>query len=150
MLSGRILVCVDGSEHARNAESFAATLARDTCAEAGPSELVILTVVHPHRWALAGGVVPPSRQDLEEAKALVQEAAGRCRRYLGMAAITITPKIVEATSPANGIVEESLVGGTCSLIVLGHRGLGGFTGLLLGSVASQVLQRAECPVTVVK
>jgi nucleotide-binding universal stress UspA family protein len=37
-----------------------------------------------------------------------------------------------------------------SLLVLGARGLGGFMGLLLGSVSSQCLHHAPCPVAIVR
>ena len=37
-----------------------------------------------------------------------------------------------------------------SYIVMGTRGLGGFKGLLLGSVANQVVHLAEVPITLIK
>ena len=35
------------------------------------------------------------------------------------------------------------------LVVLGSRGVGGFTRMMLGSTAGQVVQHAHCPVTIV-
>jgi nucleotide-binding universal stress UspA family protein len=37
-----------------------------------------------------------------------------------------------------------------SLLVVGSRGLGGFTGLLLGSVSQQCAQHAACPLVIIR
>ncbi|TCO20319.1 nucleotide-binding universal stress UspA family protein [Kribbella steppae] len=49
-------------------------------------------------------------------------------------------------TPAETLIEESA---QARMIILGSRGLGGSTGLLLGSVTVQVSAHAQCPVLVV-
>ena len=47
-------------------------------------------------------------------------------------------------------VEELISAGKdADMIVLGSRGAGGFTRLMMGSVSSQVAQHARCPVLIV-
>ena len=50
-------------------------------------------------------------------------------------------------SPAEKLIEAS---SRFDLIVVGSRGYGGFSGLMLGSVSDQVVRHAECSVLVVK
>lgn len=49
--------------------------------------------------------------------------------------------------PAGGLLDASK---DADLLVLGARGLGGFKGLLLGSVSHACLHHAECPVAIVR
>jgi nucleotide-binding universal stress UspA family protein len=56
-------------------------------------------------------------------------------------------RIVAQGGPAQVLLE---VAKGADLLVVGSRGLGGFTGLLLGSVGSQCVHHAHCPVLVVR
>jgi nucleotide-binding universal stress UspA family protein len=49
--------------------------------------------------------------------------------------------------PARAVLEASE---GAWMVVLGARGLGGFKGLLLGSVSQQVVHHAPCPVLIVR
>jgi nucleotide-binding universal stress UspA family protein len=54
--------------------------------------------------------------------------------------------LVREGHPAEVLVEEAK---DADLLVVGSRGLGGFRGLLLGSVGRQVAHHAPCPVVIV-
>ncbi|UKD57420.1 universal stress protein [Amycolatopsis sp. FU40] len=56
-------------------------------------------------------------------------------------------RIVEQDRPRDRLIEWS---SRASLVVLGSRGRGGFTGMVLGSTSHALLHHAECPVLVVR
>jgi nucleotide-binding universal stress UspA family protein len=60
--------------------------------------------------------------------------------------LSVTTRLVDG-SPGGVLVGASR---NSQLLVVGHRGLGGFSGLLVGSVAIQVAGHARCPVVVVR
>jgi nucleotide-binding universal stress UspA family protein len=149
MVPHRIMVATDGSEPAKRAEDFAADLAN----RLRQCEVRLVTVIRPGEIHRSGGVrsgpVPPVERDI--ARTLLEEAEERIRRTLSCSEPVVSSEILEADSTAKGIVQAAgRSGQECSMIVLGNRGLGGFGRLALGSVSSQVIQEAGCPVVVVK
>lgn len=60
--------------------------------------------------------------------------------------IDVHRTVVEDRNTAEALVELSA---DADLLVVGSRGRGGFTGLLLGSVSAQCVHHAPCPVVVV-
>ncbi|WP_240135675.1 universal stress protein [Streptomyces sp. MUM 178J] len=86
---------------------------------------------------------PPGALAGEEERLLSEALAGRQERYPGV--------VVEHRAVHGGTREELIEASrSAQLVVVGSRGRGGFTGLLLGSVSQALLHHAHCPVTVVR
>jgi len=128
----RIVVGIDGSEGARRALEWAAGQARLTGA------LLEIVAVSGESHARTD---PRAVRDRSEKD--VDEASVRARTVAPGAAITT--KIVDGV-PAPVLTEES---GGADLLVVGTRGRGGFTSLVLGSVSRECVHQAPCPVVVV-
>jgi nucleotide-binding universal stress UspA family protein len=60
--------------------------------------------------------------------------------------VRIERRVVEG-KPAQVLLDQSR---DSELLVVGSRGLGDFSGLLLGSVSQQCAQHAACPVVIVR
>lgn len=137
-----IVVGVDGSEGSKLALRWACDEARRID---GAQVLAVATWTYPvvaaSPWM--GGYDMPL--DLTEAttQALDESVAEVVSE--GFPADRISTKVV--CGPAAGTLIE--IGQGADLLVVGSRGLGGFTGLLLGSVSHQVAAHAPCPVIVV-
>jgi nucleotide-binding universal stress UspA family protein len=81
-----------------------------------------------------------------EEKAARQVMTNVMRRVDADRGKTLVNEIVTQGSPAQALLSASK---GADLLVVGRRGHGGFLGLLLGSVATQVVNHATCPVVVV-
>ena len=134
----RIVVGVDGSPASRDALRWALEEAR---LWHGSVEAV-------HAWSYpamtsAPGIVPPptfARKDLEaEARQVLDSTVDA---VVGDAAPgLLVERVVVEGSAAKQLIERSR---DADMLVIGHRGHGGFTGLHLGSVAEQCAVHATC------
>ncbi|WP_406066123.1 universal stress protein [Micromonospora sp. NBC_00860] len=136
-----VVVGVDGSPSSLVAAEHAA---RAALLRSRPL-LLVHGYLHPSGYGVPlnpydlGVPVPP-----EEAQQMLERTATELTgRWPGL--------VVEVRQVAGGpgitMIEESR---RAELVVVGSRGRGGFTGLLLGSVGAQVAAHAHCPVLVVR
>lgn len=134
--SGPVVVGVDGSR----ASEFATEIAFDEASRRGV-ELVVV-----HTWTDLNFEFPDVKwEDLsaEAERALAEQLAGWCERYPDV----VVRRVVMPDKPARQLLAQAE---TAQLVVVGNRGRGGFTGLLLGSVSSAVVHSAAAPVIVAR
>ena len=137
-----IIVGVDGSGHSQRALEWAM---EEAAIRHAP--LTILTV-HPAIMGYFGSMVttPVDLEFTEQIQAAVKLEADRVLAGLsGSHPESVTVKAV------HGFPVEEFVSASkgADLVVLGSRGAGGFTRMLLGSTAGQVVQHAHCPVLII-
>ena len=135
-----VVVGVDGSQSARKALRWAAEYAtafqlpvRAVSAFTRPTR-----VGHPNE-------PPPATEELRRA------THDRLVEMIDKEApdVEVVPEVVciREGNAAHALCDAAK---RASLLVVGSRGLGGFTGLLVGSVSQQCVQYAPCPVVVVR
>jgi len=140
----RILVAMDGSEHALRALHHVLELAPQM---REPIELHVLNVQPPTFGTVKRHVSPEALQTYYQEEG---EQALRAARALLEASAAVTRSYHVAVGPVAEAIVQYASEHHCRQIVMGTRGLGTVSGLLLGSVALKVLQLAEVPVTLVK
>ena len=150
----KILIAYDGSESSKHALNQGVSLAKLT-----DSDVTILSVIPritmPLLPAEGAGVSPASiaqtspefQQEMKKfyAESLEKAAEGVEEKYPNIDVVT---KLMEGR-PSSIIVEISEEG-NYDLIVIGSRGLGGISGLILGSTSRRVVETCTIPVLVVK
>ena len=143
-MSSPIVVGFDGSVTSRRAVTWAVHEARSR-------DLPVLLVrsYEPPATSVAlgyGGVIPGSLVEDLRAEEERQLSAGVESAAAEMPGTDVSGRLLVG-SPASAILREAE---DASMVVLGSRGLGGFRGLLLGSVGQQVSSHASVPVVVVR
>jgi nucleotide-binding universal stress UspA family protein len=140
--SGPIVAGVDGSESGLEAVDWAAAEALAAGRE--------LRVVHAFIWPLLevptgpAGVGPPGGGLRAEAERIVDVAVQRAKA--AAPGVRVSAAMPVGAAPPVLLAEAE----PACLVVVGCRGLGGFTGLMLGSTGVQLAGHAPCPVIVVR
>lgn len=137
-----VIVAVDGSPASENAVRWAA----NTAMKRGIPLRLAASYTMP-QFLYAEGMVPPQElfDDLQnDTIAKIDEARD--------IALEVAPDLkighaVAEGSPIDMLLEMSK---EATMIVMGSRGLGGLSGMVLGSVSGAVVSHASCPVVVVR
>ena len=139
-----IVVGVDHSEGAKAALRFAL--------EEAKLRQATLRVVHAWQYGYIGATgledaYPAMGGDIKDLREATETALEETLResVRETDAVEIERRVVEGRA-AGVLVDESR---EADLLVVGSRGLGGFAGLLLGSVSQQCSHHAACPVVIV-
>jgi len=140
MKTRTIVVATDGTEHGRAALDWAAREARHRRAQ--------LRIVHAYEWDWHETRYDVGNEYIDVARSLAEAVVADAYHH----AQKITPDVPVTTEiligrPAPRLLEVSR---DADVLVVGHRGRGGFAGLLLGSVSESVAAHAPCPVVVVR
>ena len=129
----RVVVGIDGSAESMRALDWAA-------AEAGRSgaTLEIQTAYEPGYEFITR----------DEVQRTMDRLVAEARAHVATEAPGVTTSSgTHEESPAKVLIDAS---DGADLLVVGSRGLGGFKGLLLGSVSQQCSLHARCPITIVR
>jgi len=156
-----VLVPTDGSENAERAVRFSAQVAdRRHQAE--------VTVVYVHlrvpHTTYRGVSVPepgqpvqevqplydePDNEELVHAGEIVDRAVAEIKSLVTSPDVTVTGRVVVDDRVDNGVlrVADEI---SADIIVMGTRGLSALQGAIMGSVSHALIEKATCPVLIVK
>ena len=135
---GLIVVGIDGSEPSKEALRWAVRQAQIT----GAKLLAVMAWEYPTSFGWAPPYpreFDPERDTRKALDAIVEEALGTDR------SVEVESIAVEG-HPATELLEAAK---GADLLVVGSRGHGAFTGMMLGSVSQRCMTHASCPVMVV-
>lgn len=158
-----VLVPTDGSENAERAVRFSAQVAdRRQQAEVtvvyvhlrvthAPPEMALLTPENPLGLSpIVGGMATASgAEELAQARAIVDRAVAEIRSLVTSPDVTVSGRVVEHSRVDEGILQAAEET-QADIIVIGTRGLSPLRSVIMGSVSHSLLEKASCPVLVVK
>ena len=146
MRYSRIIVGTDGSESALRAVEQAAEIAAALSAR-----LIVVCAYHPltakEQSILAAAVGPTSMYQVAGTEAAKEALAAARQRAVDAGSADVTATLVKG-DPGQALLTVA-EDQAADLIVVGNRGINTLSGRLLGSVPSDVSQRAPCDVLIV-
>ena len=159
-----ILVATDGSETAERAVRFSAQVAdRRVQAEVtvvyvhlrvAPPILPAASALDPARAFQAIQPVAPVPEDMNaeeraQAQQIVTNAVQEIRRLVTSPDVSVSGRVVVSERVDEGILHEAQET-QADIIVVGTRGLSTLRGAIMGSISHALIEKAACPVLVVK
>jgi nucleotide-binding universal stress UspA family protein len=137
-----IVVGVDLSHHSRTALQWGLT---EAALRHAPLTVLSVTPVSAGMFGIAAEHYPADESARKEAAKSVQEFVDKEISQRSDSDVKVTVRVISGL-PADELVKAS---SGADLLVLGARGAGGFSRLVLGSVSSQVSHHALCPIVII-
>jgi nucleotide-binding universal stress UspA family protein len=149
---GEIIVGVDASDGSRAALRWAAHIA----AAQGARLRAVGAWQYPGRAAIPAGTPPligPEEMDeqtCDALRAVIEEELTPGTGGQRMVEVEVEVEVEAGRGPAASVLLGVAAATGADMLVLGARGLGGFSGLLLGSVSQECVEHSTCPVVVLR
>jgi nucleotide-binding universal stress UspA family protein len=138
-----IVVGIDGSPNSERALDWAM---KQAAAVQAPLTVIAVHEVPKSYWGGIPVIGPADEALLANLRQAAEEMTQRAASRLGDAGpASVTVRAV------SGFVVKELVDASqdADLVVVGARGVGGFTRMVMGSVSNEVVQHSACPVVIV-
>jgi nucleotide-binding universal stress UspA family protein len=138
-----MVVGVDGSDHSHRALTWAM---KEAAIRHVPLTVLAVHAVAASAWTGNPIILPGDKDVVNKIRGTVEETVAKTAAEIGQPQPPSVTVLAMDGFPAHELIEASR---DAELVVLGSRGAGGFTSLMIGSVSSQVVHHAHCPVVVV-
>ena len=144
MVFKNILVPYDGSSYADRAFTKAVKLAKQHNSHL--RVVACLDVANLGGWYVDKRI---NKDIMKKAKNLTEKLFSKLNDTAKKHGIDVDSKIIESSNTVKSLLSFSK-SKNIDLIVMGSSGRGGFDKVLLGSVSNGVMQKAKCPVLIIK
>ena len=139
-----ILVPYDGSTHANRAFNKAIEIAKQH--NSNLKVVACLDIANLGGWYIDKRI---NKDIMKKAKSLTEKLFSRLDDTAKKNSISIDTKIIESNNTVKALISFGK-SKNIDLIVMGSSGRGKYDKVLLGSVSNGVMQKAKCPVLIIK